>query len=220
MPRPEPSAATRLDTESAGWLAALAPDRLGGAVRLHGLPLLAARQRGSAENPAQARDAVKTLSEDGPAYGITADLADREQAVRACSRRLADEHTDSTLLVSGAGVFLPKPFPRPRWRRLRFLRRTGPAIFSLTQTVARGMVAHGRGGSIVNVASVWAHQAIGTTPVIGLTGSQGRPARAHPSPGTRTRPARHPVPLENRILALTWVFPVLRRLVRIRWSGR
>ena len=38
------------------------------------------------------------------------------------------------------------------------------AIFFLTQTVARGMVAHGRGGSIVNIGSMWAHQAIGATP--------------------------------------------------------
>ncbi len=33
-----------------------------------------------------------------------------------------------------------------------------------TQTVARGMVAGGRGGSIVNIGSMWAHQAVGATP--------------------------------------------------------
>jgi len=38
------------------------------------------------------------------------------------------------------------------------------AIFFLTQSVARGMVAQGRGGSIVNIGSMWAHQAIGATP--------------------------------------------------------
>jgi uncharacterized protein (DUF2249 family) len=32
--------------------------------------------------------------------------------------------------------------------------------------------------------------------------------------------ADYPVPLENRILALTWVFPILRRLARTRLSGR
>jgi NAD(P)-dependent dehydrogenase (short-subunit alcohol dehydrogenase family) len=35
------------------------------------------------------------------------------------------------------------------------------AIFFVTQAVARGMVAQGRGGSIVNIGSMWAHQAIG-----------------------------------------------------------
>ena len=38
------------------------------------------------------------------------------------------------------------------------------AIFFLTQTVARGMVSGGQGGSIVNIGSMWAHQAIGATP--------------------------------------------------------
>jgi hypothetical protein len=30
----------------------------------------------------------------------------------------------------------------------------------------------------------------------------------------------NPAPLVNRILALTWAFPVFRPLARIRWSGR
>jgi NAD(P)-dependent dehydrogenase (short-subunit alcohol dehydrogenase family) len=38
------------------------------------------------------------------------------------------------------------------------------ATFFLTQTVVRGMIAGGRGGSIVNIGSMWAHQAIAATP--------------------------------------------------------
>ena len=108
-------------------------------------------------------DTVKTLAKDGSAYGITADLADRSQVERV-QEQLADEHADATLLVNAAGLFVPKPF----------LEHDGPvydsyleldrAIFFLTQTVVRGMVERGRGGSIVNIGSMWAQQAIGATP--------------------------------------------------------
>jgi NAD(P)-dependent dehydrogenase (short-subunit alcohol dehydrogenase family) len=108
-------------------------------------------------------DTVKTLGKDGPAYGITADLADRSQVERV-QEQLADEHADATLLVNAAGLFIPKPF----------LEHDGPfydsyleldrAIFFLTQTAVRGMVERGGGGSIVNIGSMWAQQAIGATP--------------------------------------------------------
>jgi NAD(P)-dependent dehydrogenase (short-subunit alcohol dehydrogenase family) len=44
---------------------------------------------------------------------------------------------------------------------------------SLTQTVARGMVNQGRGGAIVNIGSMWAHQAIGATPSAGYSAAKG-----------------------------------------------
>ena len=47
------------------------------------------------------------------------------------------------------------------------------AIFFLTQTVARGMVAAGKGGSIVNIGSMWAHQAIAATPSSGYSVGKG-----------------------------------------------
>jgi short-subunit dehydrogenase len=58
---------------------------------------------------ARVDDAVATLSNDGPAYGITADLADRMQVARV-ERQLADEHADATLLVNAAGFFIPSRF--------------------------------------------------------------------------------------------------------------
>ena len=115
------------------------------------------------QDPGKVDDTVKTLAKDGKAYGITADLADREQAERVC-RQLADEHADATLLVNAAGLFVPKPFldyDGPFYDSYLELDR---AIFFLTQTMARGMVAGGRGGSIVNIGSMWAHQAIAATP--------------------------------------------------------
>jgi NAD(P)-dependent dehydrogenase (short-subunit alcohol dehydrogenase family) len=52
---------------------------------------------------------------------------------------LADEHADVTLLVNAAGFFL-------------------------TQTVVRGITAAGSDGAIVNIGSMWTHQAITATP--------------------------------------------------------
>ncbi len=106
---------------------------------------------------------VKDLSESGSAYGITADLTDRMAAEAACGQ-LAAEHADATLLVNAAGLFLPKPFLDHTGEDYDAYQELNRAIFFLTQTVARGMVTQGRGGSIVNIGSMWAHQAVGATP--------------------------------------------------------
>ena len=106
---------------------------------------------------------VQTLAKDGEAFGITADLTDRMQAERVC-RQLAAEHADATLLVNAAGLFVPKPFLDHDGDDYDSYAELNRAIFFLTQTVVRGMVAAGRGGSIVNIGSMWAHQAIGATP--------------------------------------------------------
>src|SRR5215467_1920500 len=115
------------------------------------------------EDPGKVDDTVETLGKDGQAYGITADLADRGQVERVC-RQLADEHADATLLVNAAGFFVPKPFLDYDGAAYDSYLELDRAIFFITQTVARGMVAHGQGGSIVNIGSMWAHQAIAATP--------------------------------------------------------
>ena len=120
------------------------------------------------QDPGKVDDTVKTLAMDGKAYGITADLADRMQVDRVC-RQLADEHADATLLVNAAGLFVPKPFLDYDGASYDSYLELDRAIFFLTQTVARGMVAHGQGGSIVNIGSMWAHKAIGATPSSGYS---------------------------------------------------
>ena len=108
------------------------------------------------QHPGKVDDTVKTLAMDGKAYGITADLADRAQAERV-RRQLADEHADATLLVNAAGLFVPTPFLDYDGAAYDSYLELDRAIFFLTQTLARGMVAHGLGGSIVNIGSLWAH---------------------------------------------------------------
>ena len=108
-------------------------------------------------------ETVKALATDGPAWGITADLSDRMQVERVC-QQLADEHADATLLVNAAGLFIPKPFLDHDAADYDSYAELDRAIFFITQTVVRGMVAGGHGGSIVNIGSIWAQQAIGATP--------------------------------------------------------
>jgi NAD(P)-dependent dehydrogenase (short-subunit alcohol dehydrogenase family) len=124
------------------------------------------------QDPAKVDDTVTTLAKDGKASGITADLADREQVERVC-RQLADEHADATLLVNAAGFFIPKPFLDYDGASYDSYLELDRAIFFLTQTLARGMVAHGQGGSIVNIGSMWAHQAIAATPSSGYSVAKG-----------------------------------------------
>jgi NAD(P)-dependent dehydrogenase (short-subunit alcohol dehydrogenase family) len=113
-------------------------------------------------------DTVQTLAKDGPAYGITADLADRMQVAQVC-QQLADEHADATLLVNAAGLFIPKPFLDYDGASYDSYLELDRAIFFLTQTVARAMIAGDKGGSIVNIGSMWAHKAIAATPSSGYS---------------------------------------------------
>lgn len=115
------------------------------------------------QDPGKVDDTVTTLAKDGKVYGISADLADREEVDRV-RRQLADEHADATLLVNSAGLFVPKPFLDHDGASYDSYLELDRAIFFLTQTVARGMVARGQGGSIVNIGSMWAHKAIAATP--------------------------------------------------------
>jgi NAD(P)-dependent dehydrogenase (short-subunit alcohol dehydrogenase family) len=115
------------------------------------------------QDPGRVEDTVRALAKEGTAHGISADLTDRMQVQRVC-QQLADEHADATLLVNAAGLFIPKPFLDHDGADYDSYAELDRAIFFLTQAVARGMVAGGRGGSIVNIGSMWAHQAIGATP--------------------------------------------------------
>jgi NAD(P)-dependent dehydrogenase (short-subunit alcohol dehydrogenase family) len=117
-------------------------------------------------------ETVTSLSKDGTAYGITADLADR-MAVDRVRQQLADQHADATLLLNAAGLFIPKPFFDHDGADYDSYAELTRAIFFITQTVARGMVAGGRGGSIVNIGSMWANQAIGATPSSAYSAAKG-----------------------------------------------
>ncbi|MPY47584.1 SDR family NAD(P)-dependent oxidoreductase [Streptomyces acidicola] len=94
---------------------------------------------------------------------MTADLNDPE-AVEGLRSILNDEHADAGLLVNAAGVFAPKRFlehTAEDYDRYQALNR---AFFFITQTVTGNMITRGTKGSVVNIGSMWAHQAIAATP--------------------------------------------------------
>jgi NAD(P)-dependent dehydrogenase (short-subunit alcohol dehydrogenase family) len=117
---------------------------------------------------ARVDETVAELGKQGPAWGITADLADRGQ-VEAVRDELAAAHADATLLVNAAGFFIPRPFLEYNGAFYDSYLELDRAIFFLTQTVARGIIASGSDGAIVNIGSMWAHQAIAATPSSGYS---------------------------------------------------
>jgi NAD(P)-dependent dehydrogenase (short-subunit alcohol dehydrogenase family) len=116
---------------------------------------------------ARVDDTVASLSQNGTAWGITADLANRDE-VKRVQDALATEHADATLLVNSAGFFIPKPYLDYGDADYDAYLELARSAFFLTQTVTRGMIAAG-GGAIVNIGSMWAHQAIAVTPATGYS---------------------------------------------------
>jgi NAD(P)-dependent dehydrogenase (short-subunit alcohol dehydrogenase family) len=78
-------------------------------------------------------------------------------------QHIAEEMKDVKCLINAAGVFSPKPFLDHTGEEYDSYMDLNRAIFFVTQQVTKNMVANG-GGSIVNIGSMWAHQAIKATP--------------------------------------------------------
>lgn len=106
---------------------------------------------------------VKELGRLGPVAGERADLT-RMSDVDALRSRIDSEHADADRLVNAAGIFVPKAFldhTIEDYDRYLSLNRS---LFFVTQTVVTNMVARRMGGSIVNIGSMWAKQAVAATP--------------------------------------------------------
>ncbi|MFJ8024963.1 SDR family NAD(P)-dependent oxidoreductase [Streptomyces sp. NPDC096311] len=97
------------------------------------------------------------------ASGLAADLND-PAAVERLRTELSRDHADASLLVNAAGVFAPKPFLEHTPEDYDRYQAINRAFFLITQTVAANMVERGSKGAIVNVGSMWAHQAVAATP--------------------------------------------------------
>ena len=112
-------------------------------------------------------ETVAELSKNGSAWGITADLANRDEIPKVQAQ--LGQHADATLLVNAAGFFIPKNYLDYSADDYDSYLELNRAMFLLTQTVVRNMIAGGRGGAIVNVGSMWAHQAIASLPATGYS---------------------------------------------------
>src|SRR5260370_14600976 len=111
----------------------------------------------------KAMKAIAQLTPFGPIFSEIADMTNRG-ARAALLDRLDSQHSDVTLLVNAAGVFLPKLFLEHSEADYDRYLEINRAIFFITQCVAKNMVAGKKGGSIVNIGSMWAKQAVQATP--------------------------------------------------------
>jgi hypothetical protein len=113
-------------------------------------------------NVSKLEEASSFLSQFGDIKTWQSDLSDRHQ-VNQLTARIADELPEVRYLVNSAGVFSPKSFldhGGEDYDRYLDLNR---GTFFTTQQVAENMTKSG-GGAIVNIGSMWAHQAITATP--------------------------------------------------------
>ena len=107
--------------------------------------------------------ATTELGLRGEVSGWTADITNG--AGRAfLIQHLNAKHADATMLVNAAGIFSPKSFLEHSEADYDKYLEINRALFFITQCVAKNMIAGGRGGSIVNVGSMWAKQAVQATP--------------------------------------------------------
>jgi len=83
--------------------------------------------------------------------------------VIAFASSLSNEMPDLKYLVNSAGYFSPKAFLEHTEQDYDIYHNFNKAFFFITQAVAKVMAFNG-GGSIVNIGSMWAKQAIKATP--------------------------------------------------------
>jgi NAD(P)-dependent dehydrogenase (short-subunit alcohol dehydrogenase family) len=104
----------------------------------------------------------KELSTFGSVKIVSLNLFDI-QAVKAFSEKVATEFPNIKYLVNSAGYFSPKAFLEHSEVDYDIYHNFNKAFFFITQSVAKVMISNG-GGSIVNIGSMWAKQAIKATP--------------------------------------------------------
>jgi NAD(P)-dependent dehydrogenase (short-subunit alcohol dehydrogenase family) len=102
------------------------------------------------------------LSPFGKVKTVPLDLFDLE-AVKAFSETLATEMPNLKYLLNSAGYFSPKSFLEHTEADYDIYHNFNKSFFFITQAVAHVMTKNG-GGSIVNIGSMWAKQAIKATP--------------------------------------------------------
>lgn len=115
-----------------------------------------------ARHPGRLAAAAEELSSLGPVRTSAVDLM-AEDEVDQFVETLRKEDVHVRYLVNAAGTFLPKPFLEHEKHDYDGYSALNRATFFITQEVARNMRAHG-GGSIVNIGSMWAKQAVKATP--------------------------------------------------------
>ena len=117
-----------------------------------------------ARNADELNAAKQALAEEGDASvnTVVADLY-AASSVDALIQHIQNEEQAIVGLVNAAGYFFPKPFLEQTREDYRKYMDINEAFFFITQAIAEKMKAHNK-GSIVNIGSMWAKQAIKATP--------------------------------------------------------
>ncbi len=85
------------------------------------------------------------------------------QSVKSFAESISKDFPNLKYLVNSAGYFSPKAFLEHQESDYDIYHNFNKSFFFITQSVAKVMVSNG-GGSIVNIGSMWAKQAIKATP--------------------------------------------------------
>jgi len=104
----------------------------------------------------------KELSSIGSIKTVALDLSDLT-AVQEFTNSIKEIAPDLKYLLNAAGYFSPKPFLEHTEQDYNIYHDFNKAFFFITQVAANIMKDNG-GGSIVNIGSMWAKQAIKATP--------------------------------------------------------
>lgn len=109
-------------------------------------------------------DAEKHLAQfdTAPVQTVQADLYSPED-VQKLQTTIDNMQTSIKYLVNAAGYFFPKPFIDHTEQDYDQYMDLNKATFFVTQSVVKNMISNG-GGSIVNIGSMWAKQAVKATP--------------------------------------------------------
>jgi len=106
--------------------------------------------------------AKKNLSAPDLVSTFQCDLRNNADVERL-TLHIAEQMEDVKYLINAAGVFSPKPFVEHTGQDYDAYMELNRATFFVTQQATKNMAANG-GGAVVNVGSMWAHQAIKATP--------------------------------------------------------
>ncbi|MCV2402518.1 SDR family oxidoreductase [Marinomonas sp. C2222] len=106
--------------------------------------------------------ASQALSVYGEVSTIQADLYNQDD-VQSIIEFAGVNNLYIKYLLNSAGYFKPKPFVEHDNGDFDIYHELNRAIFFISQAVAKNMIKNG-GGSIVNIGSMWAKQAIKATP--------------------------------------------------------
>ncbi|OUS24253.1 sugar dehydrogenase [Gammaproteobacteria bacterium 45_16_T64] len=112
--------------------------------------------------PRHLESAQQQLSRYGDVEVYRTDLYQQED-VNALADKIDQETRHIKYLVNAAGCFIPKPFLAHEREDFDCYHNINKALFLITQAVIKNMQRH-QSGSIVNIGSMWAKQAVKATP--------------------------------------------------------